>query len=104
MRFFSLLLFHIPFFINLSQVWQYKTSNDYAFSVKDKWGELKKYSIKFIVSDDSTIYECKTEGHQDNWTDAKFPDDFNLIKGRSSYGNGDYICICSGYLDQPVSI
>ncbi len=81
MRFFSFLLFHIPIFFNLSQVWQYKTSNDYVFNVKDKWGELNKYSIKFIISDDSTMYEYKTEGHQDNWIEAKFPDDFILIKG-----------------------
>jgi len=65
-----------------SQVWQKSISPDYELSIRDKWGDLSEYDAKFVVRNQKIAFTKVIHVVDDNWGTLKFPEDFDLSRGK----------------------
>ena len=85
MKLLSFFILFISFkLIGFSQVWEQKSFDDYYFSVRDKWGDLGSFIIKYTVKNENASYIAFINGKSDIWVNASFPDDFTLVSADSA--------------------
>ena len=73
-------------------IWQNSQSATVQIGVRDKFGSLGNYRVKFVVKDSNgEEFTTEKEVSSDNWGYASFPGDFNVYSNPGEYSWKAYV-------------
>lgn len=64
--------------VSANSVWQQSESHSIQLGIRNKYGDIRKYQVNFIVEGNNKKYNVIREVEGDQWSFVNFPGDFKV--------------------------